>query len=69
MDTAICIFKTSNSTEADLLKSKLEAYGVLCFLQSDNAGGCEPSLTFVNGVSIMVHKDQEKEARNILKNS
>ncbi len=66
MNTAVCIFKTNDSFEAELLRSKLDANGIFCFLQSDNAGGAEPSLTFVQGISLIVHKDQEVTAKTIL---
>ncbi len=68
MNEILCIYKTHDLTEADLIKAQFEANGINCFLRTDNGGGALAYLTVTNGVSIMIHKDDETSALDILNN-
>ena len=67
-DEIIILKQFENATEANIAKSKLDAYGIPCFLSGENFAGLYPLQTF-RGIGISLHvfgKDAES-ARQILK--
>lgn len=67
MDEIVCIYKTYKSQTADMIKSSLESAGIECYLRSDNAGGTLPYLTQITGIGIMIRKEDEEAANEILR--
>lgn len=67
MAETISIYKVYDSIEAEMIKSKLENKGIICFLKSDNAGGFLPHMTFAGGIDVMVCQQEAEQALNILK--
>ncbi|MFQ5729481.1 MAG: putative signal transducing protein [Waddliaceae bacterium] len=66
MNDIICIVKTYDTFEADLVTFQLEAAGIPCYLKSDNVGGMLPHLSWINGLGIMIHLADEQRAWEIL---
>jgi len=66
MNEIICIYKTYDSTEADLIRAEFEALGIPCYLRSDNASGVLPQLNMISGIGLMIHQEDESLAREIL---
>lgn len=52
--------------EADLAKSALDAAGIDAMVVGDDAGGTYPGLWEGRGVSVVVNRDDEQLAREIL---
>ena len=69
MTETISIYKAYDSIEAEMVKSKLENEGIICFLKSDNAGGFLPHMTFAGGIDVMVQEQEAELALNLLKES
>ena len=62
LQIAVC----GNIMDAETVKSLLEENGVSAWLQRDDGGGAIPGATFVNGIKIMIHKEDEKLAKELL---
>lgn len=65
-DDSICICKTYDVTEAELIRMQLEAEGIICFLKSDNAGSVLSHPTMMTGTEVMVRGKDEREAKQII---
>ncbi len=65
-EDSIIIYKTYDSIEADMVKAQLESEGIPSFLKSDNAGGMLPQLTAINGIEIIVRKEDEQRALQVI---
>jgi hypothetical protein len=63
----IKIFETFDSVQADILKTELEASGVMTHLLTPDVGGLRPSLSFVEPIRIMVPEDQHDKAMQLIK--
>ncbi len=67
MTDFICIYKTLDSFEANLIKSRLESADIFCAINSNDASGTLPYLQFLEGgIEILVHKDDLKSAQEII---
>jgi len=66
MDEIFCVYKTTNTTEADLIKAQLEDAGIPCYFKSDNAGGVMPYLTMIHGIEIMINQEDCLQATKII---
>lgn len=55
-----------NRLAAEPLVQYLEANGITCHMDSDDMGGVDPALTFINGVDILVDGNKLGEARQLL---
>jgi hypothetical protein len=53
--------------EAAVGRSMLEANGVDAVINADDFGGVRPVLGVVNGVRLLVKRQDEREARQLLK--
>lgn len=53
--------------QADLAKSALEAGGIYSIVFADDAGGVQPGFWEGRGVAVIVRKEDEQAAREILK--
>lgn len=60
----LCSFATD--FEADMARALLEQAGVPAIIQSDSAGGMNPTLTFAKGVRLLVLAKDLSTAREIL---
>ncbi|MFN0065040.1 MAG: putative signal transducing protein [Chlamydiales bacterium] len=60
----VSIHKVYDSIEAELIKSQLEAEGIISFLKSDNAGGSLSYFTATLGIEIIVRKEDAERAFN-----
>jgi hypothetical protein len=65
-DDAIVLETFSNRIEAEMAAGLLESEGVEAMVMADDAGGTYPMLQFVRGVRLMVFKEDEARAREIL---
>lgn len=65
-DEIICIYTSYDATEADMIKTQLESESIPCFLKSDNAGGMLPYLNMISGFGIMVRKEDETRAKEVI---
>ena len=59
------IFQTREA--ANLAVAKLEAYGISCWLKSDDAGGMYPNLAMVGGIRLQVRAAEAEAATALLK--
>jgi Putative prokaryotic signal transducing protein len=53
-------------TEADLAKGALESAGIESMVAADDAGGVQPGLWEGEGVRVLVNREDEESAREIL---
>ena len=51
---------------ADLAKGALEARGIAAIASADDCGGMEPQLQLVRGVRLLVTRENEAAAREVL---
>ena len=66
LDDAIVLETFSNRIEAEMAAGLLESEGIEAMVMADDAGGTYPMLQFVRGVRLMVFKEDEARAREIL---
>jgi hypothetical protein len=66
LDDAVVIETFSNRIEAEMAAGLLEAEGIEAMVMADDAGGTYPMLQFVRGVRLMVFKEDEARAKEIL---
>lgn len=64
----VSIHKVYDAIEAELIKSQLEAEGIISFLKSDNAGGSLSYFTAVLGIEIVICKEDAEKASKIIQN-
>lgn len=68
MNDLVCIFRTFDSIQANLIKSTLENESIPCIINSNDASGTLPYLNLTQGgIEIFVHKDDANEAKEIIK--
>ena len=65
-DDAIVLETFSNRIEAEMAAGLLEAESIEAWVMADDAGGTYPMLQFVRGVRLLVFKEDEARAREIL---
>jgi hypothetical protein len=66
----LIVVGTFNSRpEADIAKGALEAAGIESMVAADDAGGVQPGLWEGQGVRILVNREDEETAREILTSS
>ena len=53
-------------TEANLVKAKLEAFGIDAMVEADDAGSMVPNLDLVRGVKVFVKEADLAEAYEVL---
>lgn len=64
----VTIATFNDYTEAHILKGRLEAEGILCFLKDENIVAVQPFYSFaVGGIKLQVTEGDVEEAFNILK--
>jgi len=49
MDNLVCIFRTYDVFQANIIKSKLNDLNIYCFLKSNDASGTLPYLNLTQG--------------------
>ena len=62
----VCILDTQDIFEAQLTQSKLESYGILCELRTNDAGGTLPHLRGVQGSQLYISEEDIEKAKEIL---
>lgn len=68
MSNLICIYRTFDTFEADLIKSYFDNEEVFCFLKTNDASGTLPHLGFSQGgTEIMIHQQDLEASQKILK--
>ncbi len=65
-DDAVILDTFSSRMEAEMAAGLLEAEGIDTLIMADDAGGAYPMLQFVRGVQLLVFKEDEARAREIL---
>ncbi len=56
----------SSSTEANLVRAKLEANGIDAMIQADSASGAVPQLEAYSGVKVLVRADDFADALEVM---
>jgi len=62
----IAVRTFTDRIEADLASSALEAAGIASMVAADDAGGTQPGLWEGRGVAVLVRREDEQAAREIL---
>jgi len=62
----VTIRSYDSQIEAEFAKARLESTGIDCILRGDGCGGMRPSLSFVNGITVVVRADDAIRASKIL---
>lgn len=66
-DSDLVVVHTFNSRpEAEMAKSALEAAEIESMVMADDAGGTQPGFWEGRGVAVLVNKENEQAAREIL---
>ena len=67
-DSKLVVVHTFNTRqEAELASGALEAAGIEAMIQSDTAGGMQPSMAWAGvGVQVLVRAEDEAAARDVL---
>ncbi len=60
------IYSTSSLSEADIVKSFLEAEGIKCMLQDRNIASSYPAVVFYSGVKVVVRDKDYNLAKQIM---
>lgn len=55
-----------SSTEAEVVRARLDANGVEALVQADNAGGTLPTISVTGGVRVLVREEDLPEAMDVL---
>jgi hypothetical protein len=66
LDDAVILETFSNRIEAEMAAGLLESEGIEAMVMADDAGGTYPMLQFFLGVRLMVFKEDEARAKEIL---
>jgi inosine/xanthosine triphosphate pyrophosphatase family protein len=66
LDDAIVLETFASRIEAEMAAGLLESEGVEAMVLADDAGGAYPMLQFIRGVRLMVYREDEARAREIL---
>ena len=67
MSDLICIKNYNNRTEAEIVKSLLEASGIEAVVSADDCGGMRPHLLLgTNGTRLLVKEEDAQKALEIL---
>ena len=67
-DSNLVVVQTFTSRpEADLAKSALDAANIQAMVLGDDAGGLQPGTWESRGVAVVVNREDESAARDILK--
>lgn len=66
MDDLVTLRTFTSRAEAELARTALEAYGIDCFIGSDDCGGQRPSLTLANGVRLVARSEDVERAEEVL---
>ncbi|NRA47354.1 MAG: DUF2007 domain-containing protein [Oligoflexales bacterium] len=56
----------NNRIEAEIIRAKLESFGIPASISADDEGGLHPGLALTQGVHVYVADDVEEEAKAIL---
>ncbi len=67
LDDAIILETFPNRIEAEIVAGLLESEGVEAMVLADDAGGAYPSLQLYHGVRLLVYREDEARAREILR--
>jgi hypothetical protein len=62
----IVVHTFTSRPEADMAKSALDAAGIEAMVLADDAGGTQPGLWEGRGVAVVVNRENEQAAREIL---
>jgi hypothetical protein len=66
LDNAVIIETFTSRAEAELAAGLLEGEGIEALILADDAGGLYPMLQFIRGVRLLVAREDEAQARDIL---
>ena len=67
MADLICIKNYNNRTEAEIVKSLLEASGIEAVVSADDCGGMRPHLLLgTNGTRLLVKEEDAQKALEVL---
>ena len=69
MPEIICVKTFNSRLEAEIARGNLEANGIDSMVSADDFGGIRPELAFVQGVRLLIKKENEERALEILDGS
>lgn len=55
-----------STTEAELVRARLEANGIVSLVQADNASGNVPPLGTIEGIKVLVREEDLADAYEVL---
>ncbi|MPZ51259.1 MAG: hypothetical protein GEU79_00740 [Acidimicrobiia bacterium] len=56
----------ASSTEAEVVRARLESHGIVAMVRQDDAGGMLPELSWRNGPQVVVRAEDLDRAREVL---
>jgi putative signal transducing protein len=65
-DDLVVVHTFNSRPEADLAKSALDAAGIESMVLGDDAGGTQPGFWESEGVKVLVNRENEAAAREVL---
>jgi hypothetical protein len=69
MPEVICVKTFNSRLEAEIARGNLEANGIESIVSADDGGGWRPEMAFVLGVRLLIKKENEARALEILESS
>ena len=69
MPEVICVRTFNGRLEAEIARGNLEANGIDSIVSADDGGGWRPELAFTQGVRLLIKKENEERALQILAGS
>jgi hypothetical protein len=66
MPEVICVKTFNSRLEAEIARGNLEANGIDSMVSADDGGGIRPELAFALGVRLLIKKENEERALEIL---
>ncbi|QVL58302.1 MAG: DUF2007 domain-containing protein [Simkaniaceae bacterium] len=66
MSDYVCIYRGNEPVEIEFIKSKLEDSGIPYMIRTNDASGTMPHLNLERGIEILVHKENEPEAKSTI---
>ena len=67
MGDFVVLTDVANRSLGDMLVEVLKDNGIEAFVNSDDYGGVNPALNFVDGTRVMVSKDSLEQAQSLMK--
>ncbi len=67
MSETVVLRSYAHEMEAEIARAVLASEGILAVVQRDDAGGMVPSLQFLHGARLVVHRSDAERAEEVLR--